>query len=87
VTPDVPAAWFTYTPTSANIPKVTESVQHHIALGYKTVRLDAKDRRISACVVLAALISEGLILRGVVLYPRTDDAEVRANFIGMTARG
>ena len=37
----------------------------------------------SACIVVAALISAGLVLRGVVLYPRTDDAEVTANFIGI----
>jgi membrane fusion protein, multidrug efflux system len=38
---------------------------------------------VSACIVAAALISAGLVLRGVVLYPRTDDAEVTANFIGI----
>jgi membrane fusion protein, multidrug efflux system len=38
---------------------------------------------VSACIVIAALISAGLVLHGVVLYPRTDDAEVTANFIGM----
>ena len=38
---------------------------------------------VSACMVLGALISAGLVLREVVLYPRTDDAEVTANFIGI----
>ena len=38
---------------------------------------------VSACIVVAALISAVLVLHGVVLYPRTDDAEVTANFIGM----
>ena len=38
---------------------------------------------ISACILVGALISAGLVLREVVLYPRTDDAEVTANFIGM----
>jgi membrane fusion protein, multidrug efflux system len=38
---------------------------------------------LSACIVLGALISAGLVLRKVVLYPRTDDAEVTANFIGI----
>lgn len=33
--------------------------------------------------MLGALISLGLVLREVVLYPRTDDAEVTANFIGI----
>jgi membrane fusion protein, multidrug efflux system len=32
---------------------------------------------------MAALISAGVVLREVMLYPRTDDAEVTANFIGM----
>jgi membrane fusion protein, multidrug efflux system len=38
---------------------------------------------ISAFIVAAALISAVSVLRGVVLYPRTDDAEVTANFIGI----
>jgi membrane fusion protein, multidrug efflux system len=38
---------------------------------------------VSACIVAGALISAGLVLHGVALYPRTDDAEVTANFIGM----
>jgi membrane fusion protein, multidrug efflux system len=38
---------------------------------------------VSACIVVVALISAVLVLHGVVLYPRTDDAEVTANFIGM----
>jgi membrane fusion protein, multidrug efflux system len=43
----------------------------------------SKGSIVSACIVLCALISAGLALRQVVLYPRTDDAEVTANFIGM----
>jgi multidrug efflux system membrane fusion protein len=42
-----------------------------------------KGSLVSAFIVLAALISAGSVLRGVVLYPRTDDAEVTANFIGI----
>jgi multidrug efflux system membrane fusion protein len=38
---------------------------------------------VSACIVIAALISAALVLHGIELYPRTDDAEVTANFIGM----
>jgi membrane fusion protein, multidrug efflux system len=38
---------------------------------------------VSACIVAGALVSAGLVLRGVVVYPRTDDAEVTANFIGI----
>jgi multidrug efflux system membrane fusion protein len=38
---------------------------------------------ISACIVGGALISAGLVLHEVTLYPRTDDAEVTANFIGI----
>lgn len=38
---------------------------------------------ISACIVAGALISAALVVREVVLYPRTDDAEVTANFIGI----
>ena len=38
---------------------------------------------ISACIVVGALISAGLVVCEVVVYPRTDDAEVTANFIGM----
>ena len=45
--------------------------------------LRRKGSIVSACVVVAALISAGLVLRGVMLYPRTDDAEVTANFIGI----
>ena len=37
----------------------------------------------SACIVAAALISAALVLHGTVVYPRTDDAEVTANFIGI----
>src|ERR1700744_5807569 len=37
----------------------------------------------SACIVSAALISAALVLHGTVVYPRTDDAEVTANFIGI----
>ena len=38
---------------------------------------------VSACIVIGALVSAGLVLGEVVLYPRTDDAEVTANFIGI----
>lgn len=38
---------------------------------------------VSACIVVGAVIAAGLVLREVVLYPRTDDAEVTANFIGI----
>jgi multidrug efflux system membrane fusion protein len=38
---------------------------------------------ISACIVAGGLISAGLVLREAMLYPRTDDAEVTANFIGI----
>jgi membrane fusion protein, multidrug efflux system len=38
---------------------------------------------VSACIVAGALVSAGLVLGDVVLYPRTDDAEVTANFIGI----
>jgi membrane fusion protein, multidrug efflux system len=38
---------------------------------------------VSACIVIGALVSAGLAIRNIVLYPRTDDAEVTANFIGM----
>lgn len=38
---------------------------------------------ISIVIILAALISGILVLREITLYPRTDDAEVTANFIGM----
>lgn len=48
---------------------------------------ERKDRRkgqiISASIVTGALISVGFVLRTVALYPRTDDAEVTANFIGI----
>jgi multidrug efflux system membrane fusion protein len=43
----------------------------------------SKGSVISACIVAGALISAGLAIREVVLYPRTDDAEVTANFIGI----
>jgi multidrug efflux system membrane fusion protein len=43
----------------------------------------SKGSIVSACIVAGALISAGLVLRDVVLYPRTDDAEVTANFIGI----
>ena len=42
-----------------------------------------KGQIVSACIVTAALISVGSVLRVVALYPRTDDAEVTANFIGI----
>jgi multidrug efflux system membrane fusion protein len=42
-----------------------------------------KGQVVSACIVVGALISVGLALRAITLYPRTDDAEVTANFIGM----
>jgi multidrug efflux system membrane fusion protein len=42
----------------------------------------SKGSLVSALIVIAALISAGSVLRGVVIYPRTDDAEVTANFIG-----
>lgn len=45
--------------------------------------LRSKGSIISACIVVGAVISAGLVLREVVLYPRTDDAEVTANFIGI----
>src|SRR5208283_4701527 len=38
---------------------------------------------VSACIVAGALVSAGLVLGEAVLYPRTDDAEVTANFIGI----
>jgi membrane fusion protein, multidrug efflux system len=38
---------------------------------------------VSACAVAGALISAALALHKIALYPRTDDAEVTANFIGM----
>jgi multidrug efflux system membrane fusion protein len=38
---------------------------------------------LSACIVAGALFSAGLVAREVALYPRTDDAEVTANFIGI----
>jgi len=38
---------------------------------------------ISALIVLGAIVSVTLAVREVILYPRTDDAEVTANFIGM----
>ena len=38
---------------------------------------------ISACIVAGALISAGTVLHGIARYPRTDDAEVTANFIGI----
>jgi multidrug efflux system membrane fusion protein len=37
----------------------------------------------SAVIVLAACVSAAIAVRQTVLYPRTDDAEVLANFIGM----
>ena len=37
----------------------------------------------SALVVVGALFSVGIVVRDVTVYPRTDDAEVTANFIGM----
>ena len=42
-----------------------------------------KGQIVSACIVTGALISAGFVLRTVTLYPRTDDAEVTANFIGI----
>jgi multidrug efflux system membrane fusion protein len=38
---------------------------------------------VSACIVAGALVSAGLVIRQAALYPRTDDAEVTANFIGI----
>lgn len=38
---------------------------------------------ISAVIVLGALITGVIVLRDITLYPRTDDAEIVANFIGM----
>ena len=43
----------------------------------------SKGSIVSACIVVGALVSAGLVLCNVVLYPRTDDAEVTANFIGI----
>ena len=43
----------------------------------------SKGSIISACIVVGALVSASLVLWGVVQYPRTDDAEVTANFIGI----
>ena len=43
----------------------------------------SKGSIVSACIVVGALISAGLVLREIALYPRTDDAEVTANFIGI----
>lgn len=37
----------------------------------------------SACIVAGALVTAVLVLSEVMLYPRTDDAEVTANFIGI----
>jgi membrane fusion protein, multidrug efflux system len=37
----------------------------------------------SAGIIVAALLSAALVIEQVTLYPRTDDAEVFANFIGM----
>lgn len=37
----------------------------------------------SACIVLYALASGGLVLQKIVVDPRTDDAEIFANFIGI----
>jgi multidrug efflux system membrane fusion protein len=45
--------------------------------------ISSKGSIVSACIVVGALISVGFVLREVVLYPRTDDAEVTANFIGI----
>jgi multidrug efflux system membrane fusion protein len=38
---------------------------------------------ISAAIVLGAIVSGVFVARAITLYPRTDDAEVVANFIGM----
>jgi multidrug efflux system membrane fusion protein len=38
---------------------------------------------VSACIVAGALVSAALVIHDVALYPRTDDAEVTANFIGI----
>ena len=43
----------------------------------------SKGSIVSACIVGGAIISAGLVLREVTLYPGTDDAEVTANFIGI----
>jgi membrane fusion protein, multidrug efflux system len=45
--------------------------------------ISRKGSIISACIVAGALVSAALVVREVVLYPRTDDAEVTANFIGI----
>jgi multidrug efflux system membrane fusion protein len=45
--------------------------------------ISRKGSIISACIVVGAFVSAGLVVREVVLYPRTDDAEVTANFIGI----
>jgi multidrug efflux system membrane fusion protein len=37
----------------------------------------------SALVVIGALVSAGIVIQDVTVFPRTDDAEVTANFIGM----
>lgn len=37
----------------------------------------------SALVVVGALVSASIVIRDVTVFPRTDDAEVTANFIGM----
>ena len=42
-----------------------------------------KGQIVSACIVAGALISIVSVLRVVTRYPRTDDAEVTANFIGI----
>lgn len=38
---------------------------------------------ISAAILLGAIVSGGIVVHSVTAYPRTDDAEVVANFIGM----
>ncbi|WP_433971329.1 HlyD family efflux transporter periplasmic adaptor subunit [Tunturiibacter lichenicola] len=45
--------------------------------------ISRKGSIISVCIVAGAIVSAGLVVREVVLYPRTDDAEVTANFIGI----
>ena len=50
---------------------------------FRNPYFEARDRSSAHASLLAALISAGSVLRGVVLYPRTDDAEVTANFIGI----
>jgi multidrug efflux system membrane fusion protein len=38
---------------------------------------------LSVCIVFGAILAGAIVIREITLYPRTDDAEVTANFIGM----